>query len=350
MADLSIFSARLKNARVMKGLSMDELCTAMGNVVSKMAISKYENGQLAPNSRVIIALSKALGQPIDYFFRPFTVQVDSVRFRKKSTLPQKKENSLRETIADLMERYINIEEICSSAAKHLTPQIRANSAEEVKMAAAIVRKEWRLGLAGIVNVIDLLENRGIKVIEIDAPESFDGMSSLVNEKFHVVILNKTFSVERKRFTALHELGHLVLRLPKSIEKKQEESFCHLFASEMLVPESELKRILGRARRDISYQELRAIQLGYGISCDAIMYKAKECGIISEQRYRTFCIQKNKATKFKALIETSLYHDEESTRFVSLVYKALSKELITISKAANLLHLDIEQVRRDLALV
>ena len=59
MADLSIFSARLKNARVMKGLSMDELCSAMGNVVSKMAISKYENGQLAPNSGIIIALSKA---------------------------------------------------------------------------------------------------------------------------------------------------------------------------------------------------------------------------------------------------------------------------------------------------
>ena len=355
MANLSIFSARLKNARVMKGLSMGELCSAMGNIVSKMAISKYENGLLAPNSGVIIALSKALGLPIDYFFRPFTVQVDSVRFRKKSTLPQKKENSLRETIADLMERYINIEEICSAAAaKHLIPKIRANSAEEVKVAAAIVRKEWRLGLAGIVNVIDLLENRGIKVIEIDAPESFDGMSSLVNEKFHVVILNKAFSVERKRFTALHELGHLVLRFPKSIDRKQEESFCHLFASEMLVPmlvpEPELKRILGRARRDISYQELRAIQLGYGISCDAIMYKAKECGIISEQRYRTFCIQKNKATRFKALIEKSLYHYEESTRFVSLVYKALSKELITISKAASLLHQDVEQVRRDLALV
>ena len=86
MANLSIFSARLKNARVMKGLSMDELCSAMGNIVSKMAISKYENGQLAPNSGVIIALSKALEQPIDYFFRPFTVQVDSVRFRKKSSL------------------------------------------------------------------------------------------------------------------------------------------------------------------------------------------------------------------------------------------------------------------------
>lgn len=351
MTDLSIFSARLKNARIMKGLSMDELCLSMGNVVSKMTISKYENGLLAPNSGIVIALSKALNQPIDYFFRPFSVQVESVKFRKKSSLPQKKENSLRETIADLMERYINIEEICSdSIVKSPIPQIKASSAEDVKAAAALIRKEWMLGLSGIVNVIDLLENHGVKVIEIDASNSFDGMSSLVNEKFHVVILNKSFSVERKRFTALHELGHLVLHFPKMIDSKTEESFCHLFASEMLLPESELKRILGDVRKDISYQELRTLQLGYGISCDAIMYKAKECGIVSEQRFRSFCIQKNKSSSFKALVEKSLYHYEESTRFVSLVYKALSKELITISKAASLLHQDVEKVRQDLALV
>ena len=351
MAELSIFSLRLKNARVMMGLSMDELCAAMGNIVSKMTISKYENGQLSPNSSVVIALSKALNQPIDYFFRPFTVQVESVRFRKKSSLPQKKENSIREAIADLVERYINIEEICGEhSVKPSLPRISASTPRGVKDAAAKIRKEWCLGLDGIVNVIDLLERNGVKVIEIDAPNSFDGMSSLVNEKFHVIILNKTFTVERKRFTALHELGHLVLQFPKDIEKKQEEAFCHLFASEMLLPEPELKRILGNDRKVVSYQELRAIQVSYGISCDAIMYKAKECCIIPEQRYRAFCIQKNRAKGFRALVERTLYHHEESTRFVSLVYKALSKELITISKAASLLNQDIEQVRRDLALV
>lgn len=352
MAELSIFSLRLKNARVMMGFSMDELCAAMGNIVSKMTISKYENGQLSPNSSVIIALSKALNQPIDYFFRPFTVLVESVRFRKKSALPQKKENSIREAIADLVERYINIEEICGEhSVKPCLPRISASSPRGVKEAAAKIRREWRLGLDGIVNVVDLLERNGVKVIEINAPESFDGMSSLVNDKFHVVILNKTFSVERKRFTALHELGHLVLQFPKGLGPKQEETFCHLFASEMLIPESELRFILGNVRKNIPYPELKHIQESYGISCEAIMYKARECGIIPEPRYRAFCIQKNRARGFKALIERTLYqHEKESTRFVSLVYKALSKELITISKAASLLNQNIEQVRRDLALV
>ena len=64
MANLSIFSARLKNARIMKGLSMDELCAAMGNVVSKMAISKYENGLIEPSITQLKNISKVLHIPI----------------------------------------------------------------------------------------------------------------------------------------------------------------------------------------------------------------------------------------------------------------------------------------------
>lgn len=59
MADLSIFSARLKRTCNMRDMSMDDLCAAMGNIVLKKAIFKYENGLLAPNSTVIIALSTA---------------------------------------------------------------------------------------------------------------------------------------------------------------------------------------------------------------------------------------------------------------------------------------------------
>ena len=60
MTQNEIFAQRLKNARVMKGYSMDELVAAMGNSLSKMTISKYEKCQLAPSSTVLISLSKAL--------------------------------------------------------------------------------------------------------------------------------------------------------------------------------------------------------------------------------------------------------------------------------------------------
>ena len=58
MTQNEIFAQRLKNARVMKGYSMDELVAAMDNSLSKMAISKYEKCQLAPSSTVLISLSR----------------------------------------------------------------------------------------------------------------------------------------------------------------------------------------------------------------------------------------------------------------------------------------------------
>lgn len=352
MTQNEIFAARLKNARVMKGYSMDDLVSAMGNNISKMAISKYEKNQISPNSTVVISLAKALNQPIDYFFRPFTLQIESIKFRKKSSkFSAKQENMIKEQIADLIERYINIEEICNASVNFSSPiKNEISNFQQVKEAAFQLRENWNIGVDGIVNVIDLLEEQGIKVLEIDAPDSFDGLSSMVNDEYPVIVLNKSFSSERKRFTALHELGHLVLSFSKELSEKDEENFCNLFANEMLILEPVFKNLIGTSRHDISYQELKAIQLQYGISCDAMMFKAKNCGIISEQRYKTYFISKNRNSNFKKLVEKSLYCNEESNRFIRLVYNALSNELITISKAANLLHQSVEQVRDDLALV
>lgn len=352
MTNNEIFALRLKNARIMKGFSMDELVSRMGNVISKMTVSKYENAKLAPNSSIIISFSKALEQPVDYFFRPFSIHISSIKFRKtKSRLSVKQEDSIKEQVSDLVERYVNVEETCNATINFSSPlNNEIISSEDVKKSALKLRENWNLGTDGIVNVIDLLEEHGIKVIEIDALSSFDGLSSMVNDTYPIVILNKNFSSERKRFTALHELGHIILKFSKGISEKEEEALCNLFANEMLIPENVLKNFLGEKRYDISYQELKSIQLQFGISCDALMYKAKECGIITEQRYKYFCIQKNRNSSFKHLVETSLCPKEESLRFNRLVYNALSNELVSVSKAASLLKQPIEKVRGDLALV
>ena len=67
-----VFAERLKNARIMKGYSMDDLVKELGNCVTKTAIMKYEKGIMKPNSSLIISLSNVLNQPVDYFFRPFS--------------------------------------------------------------------------------------------------------------------------------------------------------------------------------------------------------------------------------------------------------------------------------------
>ncbi len=51
-----------------------------------------------------------------------------------------------------------------------------------------------------------------------------------------------------------------------------------------------------------------------------------------------------------MIDKSYYAEENANRFNRLVYKALSNEFISISKAANLLNQSVEQVRGDLVLL
>ncbi len=347
-----IFSARLRNARVINGMSMDELCSKMNNLISKQTISKYESGKMLPNSTNLIALANALDVKPDYLLRPFSVSLDRIEFRKKSKMSVKDENSIKERIRDRIERYIEIEEILNINSNFSNP-IKNNavtSSSDIYRIAAELKDLWQLGQDGIPYVIEMLEEHCVKVMEMDAPDTFDGLSGLVGDHKPIIVLNKNFPVERKRFTVMHELGHLLLDFDESLPQKDVERFCNLFANEMLISQDVFKKLLGASRHDISLNELRAIQLNFGLSVDAQMFKARQLDIISDSRYKYFCITKNQNPAFKKLVERSTYHEEQSTRFESLVYRALASELISYSKASVLLNESIDVVREQLELV
>jgi transcriptional regulator with XRE-family HTH domain len=59
----------------MAGFSMDRLVQETGGIITKQAISKYENNKMKPDSQVLNALSKALGVKAEYFFRDSKVSM-----------------------------------------------------------------------------------------------------------------------------------------------------------------------------------------------------------------------------------------------------------------------------------
>ena len=344
-----IFARRLRNARVMAGYSMDDLVREMGNSVSKMTISKLERQQIRPSSSIVMSLSDALRVSPDYFFRPFTAEINSIRFRSSGRkMSAKEEKTLKNRISDMIEKYLTLEEICNASVSFVSPVSSViTDGDDARKAAETVRRAWALGTDGIVSVVSLLEEKGIKVLETEAPLSFDGLSAVVNDDIRVVVLNSSHFPERRRFTACHELGHLVLSFDSALSEKEEEKLCHVFASELLLPESVFRILIGTSRASLSYQEMKALQLRYGISCDALMYKAMDSGIISEAKYRAFCIRRNSDTAFRTMVEKSYWPEDVSVRYSSLVFRALSDELITLSKAAELLGESVESVREKL---
>lgn len=340
-----LFSQRLKNARIMQGLSMDELCNRMSGIISKQSISKYENGKMIPSSSVLLVLSKALNLPVDYFFRG-GIYLENVEFRKKSSLSKKQESQITEIVRDHLERYILIEQIVSANVPFINPiqNYDINNYEAIEMAVRELRKSWWIGMDSLPNILELLEDKGIKIIEIDTDDKFDGLSANVNNgAIPVIVVNKQWPVERKRFTCMHELGHLLLQLPHDLEEKEKEKFCHYFANAMLLPTDAFLREIGIKRRFLSMSELISIKEYFGISISAILKRACDLKVISDSYYKSFFIRflsKNR----KEIGLGNYYGQESSTRFMQLIYRATSEELISMSRAAEIANMKLADYR------
>jgi Zn-dependent peptidase ImmA (M78 family)/DNA-binding XRE family transcriptional regulator len=328
---MNAFAERLKSARKMKGWSLQELADNIAMAISKQALHKYEQNLMKPTGEVLIALAKALDVKPDYFLKESAIELAAVAFRKKAKLSPKQEDSIKEKVKDFLERYLEVELLLDIKTQFKNPvkNTTINEVEDVEATAVKLIKGWNLGFDPIPNVIEMLEDNGIRVIEIDAPEEFDGLSTFVGE-IPVVVINKNYSVERKRFTALHELAHLVLNIAKGADK---ERICHAFAGALLLPDDCLEKLIGDKRNNIAPGELVSIKEQFGISVQAIMMRAQLKGIIDKNSASRFwkSIAGNKKEEGLGSYEGK----EKSYRFEHLVFRLAAEDVVSMSKAANL---------------
>lgn len=344
---ITAFGQRLKAARVMENLSMDGLVERLGQKKSKMAISKYENGLMMPDSETLLAMAKALRVSPDYFFATSHISIEGINFRKKASLGKKVVDSIKERVRDNIERYLELEELLGIAGSFENPlqDMQIKSSVEVEIAARRLRDAWELGpSAPVPSVVDLLEENGIKVIELDDIEGFDGLSGWANHTPFIVLKSSSPS-DRKRLTALHELSHLCLLPDEQTDAKSTEKLCHSFGAAFLLPIDQLRKELGKCRSEVSYIELKSIKEQYGISMQAIMYRAKANGIISEHLYERFT--KDLSFRGWRKNEPGDYPGKEiPIRFTQLLHRAISEEAISLSKAASLSRKSISVLERE----
>jgi Zn-dependent peptidase ImmA (M78 family) len=342
-----IVSQKIKHARVLKGFSQQELADRIG--VSKQMISKYEKGESVPTSTNLLKLGKSLQVKMDYFFMPSKIEFGVLNFRKKSSFSAKKQDSLEQLIKLKLENYLDIESLLhiDSSFNNSIGKKKVDSIEEIEQLVLALRNEWEIGLDPVHNIIQLLEDQEIKVVELfDVDDSFDGLATLVNHQFPVIVVNGNFPVERKRFTLLHELGHLLLNL-SNMSVKEEEFYCNLFASEFLFPKKLVIKEFGYKRDLILLNEFIEVQKKYGISIPAIVYRLADASIFSEKRKTDFYKKINANSKLKSEVNLSRFETpEKSNRFEQLVYRALSQEIISISKASSLLNQNVNALMEN----
>lgn len=337
------FPERLRSARKMKAWSLQDLSDKMSNVITKQALNKYEAGTMKPSGEVLLQLAKVLEVQPGYFTRPSSIELPAVKFRKKAALPAKHIESIKEKVKHFLERYLEVEALLDIKSGFYNPvrNTLISDPDDVDTAVEKIIAKWNLGYDAIPNVIEMLENNGIRIIEIEAPEQFDGLSTYVGN-IPVVVLNKNYTVERKRFTALHELGHLLLNIKDGADK---EKICHAFAGAMLLPDNTLESLIGKKRTNIAPGELVSIKEQFGISVQAIMMRALHKNIIDKAAVVRFW--KSIAGNRKEIGLGAYPGKEKSYRFDHLVFRLAAEDIVSMSKAANLAGMKLADFREKL---
>lgn len=419
------FGVRLRAARKMAGLSMEELAAKLGGRVTKQAISKYERGRMMPSPDVMERLVEVLGaatwgasplKPADVELAPplllreetggrvaacaerpmfrrqrllgkwlkrsapetvllkdesrgpeegpdehfcFMIQTDfpslaerrahyvkaweagagpeRIRFREGEKLPAKSASMLKYRVADHFQKYLGLEALIGLPAVFVNPidTLPAATDEEVESAAGEVRRRWDLGSGPIVNLLGLLEDRGVRVYETTGIEGFEGLSGAFGAEPVVpfVAVSRDVPADRVRFTAAHELAHILCGFPP--DKEGAESLCHRFAGAFLLPRGALERAFGGGpRRKVTLAELAEIKTTYGISLQAIMWRAKSLGLVGDRQFRAFRETVN-ARGWTVTEPVEYAGVERATRFRRLVHNAVAADILDLERAAEL---------------
>lgn len=277
----------LKNIRRMRGLTLDEVSRRLNGMVTKQAISKYERGLMKPSDVVLSALCKLYQASPDFLLGRKPVELSGFSFRSKEPIPQKLKQRIISEVQMWMENYLALESLFDVMADFKNPVkgLCISDYDDMENAALQVRRKWGLGNDTMASVCRVLELAGIKVLELDIEEDVDGLCGWVNKKTPFVVLRKNnVTVERKRFTALHELAHILFPSLESMGYKTKERMCHRFASAILLPKEVIDTYVGKVRDNLAVSELSSLRSMYGVSVAAIVHRLKDLNVISIDYY------------------------------------------------------------------
>jgi len=344
------FGERLRAARAMAGLSQEELSSRMGGKVTKQAISKYEKGLMMPEaSTTLIALSDALAVPVDYFFRTVLREHLELYYRKRVSVGAKARNTLEEKVRDSLERYQELEELLGARSKFEAPngKLALNTLDGARTSAKAVRQRWGVGPEQPVpSVTRLCEDKGLRLVGLEGVPGFDGMAGYYAGSPFVAIASN-LPEDRIRFTLLRELAHILGWRKDQGQLGHNERACHAFASEFLLPEDVLRKELSeRVRHSIAVPELLQLKEKFGISMQAILFRANTAGILTDSGYHAV-LREFGARGWRKGEPGSVPGTEKPLRFERLLFRAIAEDAISMSKAAALSLVPLDELRRRL---
>ena len=359
--NLHVLARNVRRMRVAKRFSQNALADTAG--LSLPAVKKLELAKSEPRVKTIQAIANALDVKLLDLFVPVR-ELHAVRFRSARRM-RNRENILAK-VSIWLDDFNYMEEILAEQTPFKLKQVRPQcSGNKITEAAGICRR--RLGLKSdepIHDICGLLESASVKVLSLPmASNGFFGLSVGEDDGGPAVVVNvwSRIPVERRIFSAAHELGHLMLHpiafdVTKTEENKEEEHQADLFAGHFLMPNEGFLKEWNEAAGLHWVDRVFKVKRIFRVSYKTVLTRLQEHGLVDKSIWPKFNVayqrRYNKKLPFKeepmaidpaeplGLQGVDFFED----RFSRLIRTAVERDEISLSRGAEMLGVGIEEMQ------
>jgi len=372
--DMRRIGERIKAIRRARGINQTDLAKALG-LSSPRAISELENGKRELRGSEVYALCSRLECTLAELFG---LEADPLQTRAGACLRAEdaKNQELKQVVqrAQRQSKLLGeLEDILGEKPSSVLPSLDKNyplSKSGDKMREqAIELAGWarnRLGLED--GPLDLLENKlensGVIWTTWSLPEGVSGLSLRCNERPFIIVESGEHA-QRQRFSLAHELAHILVDAAEhavltrsyagngkwgySFSENKERRANH-FAGVFLMPESSI-RAFARGRftlKSLGADEIMRLATHFKVSYQAAALALAHLGFLPWARYREMkdYQQVSGGTPLVTGPQPEFFLKwaaelQATPRILRLVVEALEKDLVTYSRACELVMADPE---------
>ncbi len=378
----NVIGSNLRRLREAQGLTQERAAELSG--LSRPAYRNIETGDSMPKVSTLQDIAAGLGVRLEDLVSPVRT-LEQVRFRALKRM-KSREQVLTE-VARWLEDFNYLEDLLDKRVPYRLSRLARQLASvptgesRAKQAARYVRDELGLALKGpIRDIAGLLESCGVKLYPISlVSNDFFGLSVSPQDGGPAIVVNvwERISVERWIFSAAHELGHLLLhleayRVDETQEDEVQENEANIFASYFLMPDDafwlEWHRTYGLGFVDRVLKVKRIFLVSY----KTVLYRLSEgqtssvwarfqasfkrrtgkslSGVDEPAALRPSSFQHSMSEVLRSQEPDSLSpSDFIEDRLSMLVRLAIEQEEITISRGAEILRLNLDEMRDRVSL-
>ena len=353
----NIIGKKIKNA-------LDESCISRSQIsdrlnISRQTLNNYINGSTSVSFETLLKIAELTDKNKEYFYPDYPEEeknfnktgtlFESYIFRSDNMIPLNLKNRFEQKIR----QYADIEKINDISPHQFKIDSPLNKLDKphIEQIAMKIRGLLEIGpLTPISNPVYELERNNVKIIQFpEDNQDISGFSAHNDELGYCIYLNSKCTIERRFFTAAHELAHLIFHKKDYIHQnsrslqnslnivskdKIKEDIADEFAGLFLVPSASLSSFCkNNFIEQFVFENVIILKKYFNVSAKCMIRRLFKEGFITKLQHDLLNSETDKKIdpyhEYEPIEKNRIF---ENHRFTNLVNRALLNKKITEMEA------------------